>query len=196
ARGGTALSAQFHERRRERASTTHRSWRTGADLSVRDLARAPGSSYSGARISLRARLPRRRRTGADPHRVRAAERGRPGVHAVGRGHRRAPGARGLGRGPRRLHRRPWRSARGDRPDERRSGPHEHIERASAVAVNTSSSRGAGPSPEGRDGTLPTLGLQAAPGVPERVAAKIADALPEQIYEVSGERWRVEVSEGE
>jgi len=63
-------------------------------------------------------------------------------------------------------------------------------------VNTSSSRGSGPAPEGRDGTLPTLGLQADPGVPERVAAKIADELPEQIYEVSGERWRVEVSEGE
>ena len=63
-------------------------------------------------------------------------------------------------------------------------------------MSVSSSRDSGAAPNGRGPTTPTVGLQADPGVPERIAAKIADELAEQIFEKSGQRWRVEVSEGE
>ncbi|MFC7375081.1 hypothetical protein ACFQS2_10975 [Brachybacterium sp. GCM10030267] len=45
-----------------------------------------------------------------------------------------------------------------------------------------------------DSTTPILGLCADPGVPERVAASIADDLTGQLFRKTGLRWRVEVSE--
>ena len=47
-----------------------------------------------------------------------------------------------------------------------------------------------------DFTAPIIGLRADPGVPERVATRIADDLAEQISESSGTRWRVEIGKGE
>jgi hypothetical protein len=47
-----------------------------------------------------------------------------------------------------------------------------------------------------DSANPTVGLWADPGVPRRVATRIADDLAEQISEASGSRWQVELAEGE
>jgi len=45
-------------------------------------------------------------------------------------------------------------------------------------------------------TTPTIGLQADPGVPERVARAVAESLSGQITQRSGREWRVEISAGE
>lgn len=45
-----------------------------------------------------------------------------------------------------------------------------------------------------DTKTPTVGLLADPGVPERVARKVADDLAERTSRDAGERWQVEVSE--
>ena len=47
-----------------------------------------------------------------------------------------------------------------------------------------------------DSTSLVMGLRADPGVPERVAARIVDDLAEQLSQVSGQQWRVDISAGE
>lgn len=47
-----------------------------------------------------------------------------------------------------------------------------------------------------DSTSLVVGLRADPGVPERVAARIADDLAERLSQALGQQWRVDISAGE
>lgn len=47
-----------------------------------------------------------------------------------------------------------------------------------------------------DSTSLVMGLRTDPGVPERVAARIADDLAEQLSQASGQQWQVDISAGE
>lgn len=77
-----------------------------------------------------------------------------------------------------------------------SDPREHAEPTKAVREDVSSAHGTDGRLTDMDDATPIVGLQADPGVPERIAAAIADELAEQIFQTSGQRWRVEVSAGE
>ena len=50
--------------------------------------------------------------------------------------------------------------------------------------------------DGADGTTPAIGLWADPGMPRRVAARIADDLAAQVSEAVGAPLRVEIAQGE